>query len=470
MANLHQIGDFLIRIKRPIQLQPDKDYKLVTIKMNHKGVVLRGTKKGGEIKSKMYEVKKGDFILSGIDARNGAFGIVPEELDGAIVTNDFWYFKIDENIISKKLFFELTSTSWFDEICNRGSDGTTQRIRLQKDKFFIQTIPIPEKQDQPHILNKIQKFKKGQSELFDEIQSQKTLVTQLKQSILQEAVQGKLTRDWRARHPELISGDNDAATLLENIKVEKAQLVKEKKIKKEKPLPPITEDEIPFDLPEGWVWCRLGNITNIKSGKRIHASDYREDGIPFLRSGEIGALGRGETIKKPLYISNKKYQEIKSRFGIPKKGDVLIACIGGSIGNTWIVDDREFYFKDGNLVLLESSIFFEENYLLSYLNCPFFWNETILNATDSSYNALTIIKLNEAIFPLPPLNEQKTLVNKIEALMEKCSGLEKQITKSEAHAQMLMQAVLKGAFEGEKDEVSLGMVAEEESTYSNPLS
>ena len=126
------IGDFLHRIKRPITLEGNKKYKLVTIKMKHKGVVLRQEKLGTEIKSKMYEVKMGDFILSGIDARNGAFGIVPPELEGAIVTNDFWYFNIDEAIVEKQFFLELTATQWFDEICRKGSDGTTQRIRLQK--------------------------------------------------------------------------------------------------------------------------------------------------------------------------------------------------------------------------------------------------------------------------------------------------------------------------------------------------
>ena len=95
MAKEYLIGDFLKRIKRPIDLKPNQEYNLVTIKMNHKGVVLRGKKKGQDIKSKMFEVKEGDFILSGIDARNGAFGIVGKDLEGAIVTNDFWYFEID---------------------------------------------------------------------------------------------------------------------------------------------------------------------------------------------------------------------------------------------------------------------------------------------------------------------------------------------------------------------------------------
>lgn len=127
------IGDFLLRIRRPINLIASKKYKLVTIKMNHKGVVLREEKLASNIKSKMYKVNEGDFILSGIDARNGAFGIVPKELDGAIVTNDFWYFDIDEDVVDKHFFLELTTTQWFDEICRKGSDGTTQRIRLQKN-------------------------------------------------------------------------------------------------------------------------------------------------------------------------------------------------------------------------------------------------------------------------------------------------------------------------------------------------
>jgi hypothetical protein len=137
MVNEYKIGDFLKRFKRPITLEANIEYKLVTISSKHRGVKLRGLKKGALIKSKMYEVKSGDFIISGIDARNGAFGIIPKELDGAIVTNDFWYFEIDESIISKKLFLELTATTWFDEICTRGSDGTTNRVRLQKNKFLI---------------------------------------------------------------------------------------------------------------------------------------------------------------------------------------------------------------------------------------------------------------------------------------------------------------------------------------------
>ena len=170
--NKVKIGDFLYRIKRPIVLNPNDEYKLVTIKMHHKGVILRGLKKGFDIKSKMYEVKEGDFILSGIDARNGAFGIVSSELDGAIVTNDFWYFSLNEEIIDKYFFLELTTTSWFDEICRLGSDGTTQRIRLQKDKFFNQEINLPPLNEQQAFISQFIQSKTINTKIDKEIETQ----------------------------------------------------------------------------------------------------------------------------------------------------------------------------------------------------------------------------------------------------------------------------------------------------------
>ena len=313
-------------------------------------------------------------------------------------------------------------------------------------------IPVPPLTEQLKLINLLQNIDSNYSNILFENENQIVLLKQLRQAILQEAVEGKLTAEWRKQHPELISGENHAARLLEKIKAEKAlrQAQGTKGTKRLKELPPISEDEKPFDLPEGWVWTRLGDVINIKSGKRIHASDYKKTGIPFLRSGEIGILGRGDLISNPLYISEEKYNGIKNKYGIPKPGDILIACIGGSIGNTWVVDDRRFYFKDGNLVLLESIEEINTQFLLSYLSSPFFINNTIKNATDSSYNALTIIKLNYSFFPLPPFPDQQTIVKKVDRLMAKIDALEEQVKERKAQAEQLMQAVLREAFNGEE--------------------
>jgi len=135
MLNTIKISDFLYRKRIPITIEPETEYSLVTIKLYHKGVVLRGKKKGALLGSKMYRVSKGDFILSGIDARNGAFGVVPEELDGAIVTNDFWYFDVDEEKVKRDFFYWLTTTPLFLDACQKSSKGETQRVRLQKALF-----------------------------------------------------------------------------------------------------------------------------------------------------------------------------------------------------------------------------------------------------------------------------------------------------------------------------------------------
>ncbi|WP_029596676.1 hypothetical protein [Flavobacterium sp. ACAM 123] len=106
------LGDILKRKRTPEKIDSEKEYKLVTIKLYHKGVIPRSIVKGSTIKSPMSLVKSGDFVLSGIDARNGAFGIIPEDLDGAVITNDFWCIEPDETKISKDFFLYITTTTF----------------------------------------------------------------------------------------------------------------------------------------------------------------------------------------------------------------------------------------------------------------------------------------------------------------------------------------------------------------------
>ena len=443
MAKEFFIGDFLKRIKRPLTLSDNQDYNLVTIKMNHNGVVLRGKKKGRDIKSNMYEVKEGDFILSGIDARNGAFGIIPKELDGAIVTNDFWYFEIDEKFISKKLFLELTATNWFDDICKKGSDGTTQRIRLQKNKFFNQKILLPEGVEQEELLIKILDFKEGQSKLDIEIETQQNLLSQLKHSILQEAIQGKLTADWREENPNT----EPASELLNRIKSVKALSIKEKKIKKEKALLSITDEEIPFNLPKGWAWCRLADLTTINGGFAFKSSKYINEGVRVIRISDFNEDG----------FSNNKIVRYKYTYELEpyilKEENILMAMTGGTVGKSLLVKDLPEKMVVNQRV---ATINILSPICPSYINCVIPTNlvqNIIKKAKNSTNDNISMGNIKAFLIPIPPLEEQKVIVKKVETLMQKCQALEEEIKSSEANAQMLMQAVLKEAFEGKKEEV-----------------
>jgi len=418
-----RIGDFLHRIKRPIRLNSDKEYKLVTIKMHHNGIILRGTKKGSDIKSKMYEVKEGDFILSGIDARNGAFGIVPKELDGAIVTNDFWYFELDENIVDKKFFLELTATKWFDEICRLGSDGTTQRIRLQKEKFFNQIINLPSIVEQKRFIKQFIKSKEINTDLNDEIQTQQTLLKKLRQSILQEAIEGKLTKEWREQNPDVES----ASVLLEKIRAEKERLVKEKKIKKQKPLPPISEEERLFSENKYLKYCHLSDLFVIEKGNT---------GIKKAIEGEYPLVVTAEE-----RLSHNEYQIDGEAIVIP-----LVSSTGHGHASLNRIHYQKGKFAVGSILAALTPIksnFISTKFYYTYL--LLYKDELLVKKMTGAANVtLTITSLSEVIVPYIPYSIQK----KVENILAICDELEAQIESSKSNSEMLMQAVLKEAFEG----------------------
>lgn len=183
---LVRFGDFLRRAKSPVSLREDEEYQLVTVRMHHNGVVLREKKKGKLIGSNMYRVKTGQFILSGIDARHGAFGVIPDALDGAIVTNDFWYFDIDESVVSRDFFLWLTTTPLFLDACIKSSEGTTNRRRLQGDKFYNFTFKIPGLIEQKRLIELISKIEN----LEKQIDETKNITRMLLQAVLREAFEG----------------------------------------------------------------------------------------------------------------------------------------------------------------------------------------------------------------------------------------------------------------------------------------
>lgn len=152
---LYKIGDFLTRNKEIIVIEDNEEYKRVTIKLYNKGVCLRDTQFGKNIGvKKQYKVKEGQFILSKIDARNGAFGIVPSKLEGAVTTADFLSYNIDTSKINPEFLSLLTTTKEFLNYCQNSSSGTTGRQRINEKSFLEITIPIPMIDKQNNIVKK----------------------------------------------------------------------------------------------------------------------------------------------------------------------------------------------------------------------------------------------------------------------------------------------------------------------------
>lgn len=299
----------------------------------------------------------------------------------------------------------------------RKATGTTF-IAITGDVVREQIIPLPPLEEQHRIVDKIEEilpYIDQYDKAYTKLETfNKKFPENMKKSILQMAMQGKLVE----QRPE----EGTADELYEQIVAEKAQLIKDGKIKKEKPLPEIAEDEIPFEIPSSWKWVKVGNIASVQSSKRVFEKDYAPHGIPFFRSKEIGDLSRGQEIRTELFITEEHYNKLTEEYGVPKKGDILITSVG-TIGNTWMCDDRKFYYKDGNITQIVSSDLFSSAYIEMFLHSPLFKEQAFSTVAGTAYSALTIVKLKNLVLPLPPLEEQKRIVAKIEELLPYCDQL-----------------------------------------------
>ena len=439
-----RVSEFLHRIKEPVELQPEQEYSLVTIKVNHRGVVLRNKTKGKLIGSKMHRISKGQFILSGIDARHGAFGIVPDELDGAIVTNDFWYFDIDETKVKRDFFYWLTNTPIFLNACIKSSQGVTQRVRLQAKLFFDFEFRFPPLEEQENFLKKIQHADQYLSSLRVELNNQEKYVSQLKQAILQEAIAGQLTAEWRTQNPiQKGNPDTDAAALLAKIKTEKQRLIADGKLKKEKPLAEIAIDEIPFSIPNNWVWCRLGEIClKIHYGFNASAKP-NTTGVRLLRITDI----QNNKVNWKN-VPSCDYSDADLDRYLLNENDIVIARTGGTIGKTFLVENiSEKSLFASYLIRAIPSKIISAYFLKLFMESPIYWKQLYDAAWGSGQPNVNATSLTNLNLPLPPLAEQKAIVEKVDKLMNIINQLEQQIKHRKQLAEDLMQTVLREAFE-----------------------
>ena len=198
---------------------------------------------------------------------------------------------------------------------------------------------------------------------------------------------------------------------------------------------------------EGWAENSLAELGNITSSKRIYKKEYTDSGIPFYRTKEVKEKANGRNITTELFISEERYSEIKQKFGVPQKGDILLTAIG-TIGEMFVVDGQDdFYFKDGNVLWLKN---FQSvnSYFLRYVLMSFVESLKRLSH-GAAYNALPIEKLKNHIVYLPSADEQKNVVSKLDALQVETKNLETIYQKKLIALTEFKQSILQKAFAGE---------------------
>jgi len=269
-------------------------------------------------------------------------------------------------------------------------------------------------------------------EFFNEVDN----IKKLKETILQLAVQGKLTTGWRKEHSNVEPG----SVLLERIKKEKDQLVREGKIKKQKPLLPITEEELPYELPEGWEWCRLQEVFDIRDGTHDSPKSCEgSDSFPLVTSKDFknGSINFATTKR----ISKNDYEEIKKRSFV-EKDDILFSMIGGNIGNQVVVREKsDFAIKNVALFKYYNRSLTEPRFLKIFSEYIAFSLQN--KALGGAQPFVSLKFLRHIVFPLPPLEEQHRVANKVDELIRLCDNLENQAQKSVEQLEDLILSVLK---------------------------
>ena len=263
---------------------------------------------------------------------------------------------------------------------------------------------------------------------FDSLFTTQSSIDALKQTILQLAVMGKLV----PQDPN----DEPASVLLERIATEKARLVKECKIKKSKPLPEITEEEIPFELPEGWEWCRLGHLSNINGGFAFKSINYKDEGVRVVRISDFDEFGF-----KFDNIVRHSYTDSLSQFQL-EIDDILMAMTGGTVGKSYLVKEfPELMVVNQRVakISLFSGVIPEfVNALINSLSV----RTVIDNAKNSTNDNISMGDITGFYVPLPPLPEQLRVVYKLNELMSLCDQLEQKSEASLAAHQTLVETLL----------------------------
>jgi len=364
-------------------------------------------------------------------------------VNGKFITSDLCYILTPKD--SKKYpinlkFYHFVFNSLRDEIVKNTKSGTSKES-INQTNLKKYEIPYFDIAQQNIWIERLLQTKSIKEDLEEEIQTQQELLKKLRQSILQEAIEGKLTKEWREKNPDVES----ASVLLEKIKQEKEQLVKEKKIKKQKSLPPISEDEKPFEIPESWEWCRLGDIgfaLRGKSPKYDKNSSLLAINQKCVRWGHVD-LTHGKGIKKDWF-------DTLDTSILTQQNDILVNSTGeGTIGRAALIDFQTINYIYDSHVLLFRSIFMSSYYIMKFINSDLGQKQIddSKGAKSTKQTELGVEKLRALKIPLPPRKEQKEIVKKIENLFAVCDALEKEVQSSKKSSEQLMQAVLKEAFE-----------------------
>jgi len=384
-----KLGTVLHRSEEIIIPKANVEYSEITVRLWGNGVLERGRVLGTTLSGRRFVARAGQFIVSRIDARNGAMGLVPQSLEGSLVTNDFPLFNLDTKQIEPAFLGWLCRTADFVELCRRASEGTTNRIRLKEERFFALDIPLPPLADQRRIVARIE-------ELAAQINEAKDLRKQAKKE-----TEALLTSSRRV----FIGENNEHRVTLESV-------------------------------------CSA-IIDNLHSNPRLSVT-----GIPCIRSSDVGYGTLN--IYNAQRTDEEEFKKRTVR-GIPQENDIVFVREGGGTGKCAIVKHgQKFSLGQRVMMIRPNTERIIPKFFLHQLLSPQIQEDQITPLSKGSASPhMNIGAFKKFDLILPTLPKQRRIVAELDAMQAEVDALKRLQAETAAELDALLPAVLDRAFKGE---------------------
>ncbi len=388
-----RLGELFNRVKEEVLIDELQDYTRLTIHLNGKGIGLRDRVSGHKIGTKrQFLARAGQLVLSKIDARNGAFGILPTECDKAIITGNFWAFKLEHSRIDAQFFEWLTKTPQFVDYCIRASEGTTNRRYLQEGKFLEQKIRLPTLSDQRRIVERVEEFN------------------------------AKIAEAHGLRKQTLI----ETQTMLGNSIGSVFQALTKKH----------GRSALSAFRP------------HVTSGPRNWAKHYQQEGERFYRAQDIGADWKITSDNK-VFITPPPGQQ--GRSASLKVGDLMLVITGATVGRCAVFEhamEPGFVSQHVAICRLPSDDV-DPRFVLWGLRGPEGQAQLLGQRYGQGKPGLNLGNIRSIMLPFPSVAEQRLTVSWLDGLQRKVDSLKQLQEETSKQLEALFPSLLNKAFNGE---------------------
>ncbi len=381
----------------------------------------------------MILVKNGDLVISGINIEKGAVAVYQGAVD-VIATIHYSSYIFDRSKIDIQYFTWFLKNQTFKDVINSQTRGGI-KTELKPKMFLPLIIDLPDLKTQIQIRENLNSVSNEIREMISLQYSNESFALKLRQVIFSQAVSGKLV----SQDPK----ESSALEFLNKIEIVRTKLLNERKIKKIKPLVATIPEEMPYPLPQGWEWVKLGDFVEIGTGATPNTAnvEYYNGKIAWVTSASTNRLFISQADK---FISDLALEETNCR--IYPKHTLIVAMYGqgktrGQVSELLIEAATN---QACAAIIFDQSTIHCKDYIKLFFQK--IYDEIRETAASGPQPNLNVQKIKNILVPLPPLSEQKRIVEKVSQLMKFCDELENDIKKNQQNSELLMEATLKEAF------------------------